>query len=125
MGESLPQAEVVEALAHGHRAERLARADTNFETLVGCACARGERRSGFLQHHIAALALNHRIDGIAQRLQGLARQAAGAGFMPGKAALVQQKHALTRMGEIIGGSAARWPRTGNQNVVKRVHLKSL
>lgn len=105
-GERLPEAEVVKAGADGHGAEGLAKADSDLAGLVGGAAAVEKRRAGFLEDDVAALAFEDWVNGVAERLEGLAGEAACAGFVAREAAFVEQQDAAAGMGEIVGCSAA-------------------
>lgn len=119
--ERLFEAEGVEAFADRHRAERLAHAYADLERAVRGAAAVRELRAGFLQHHIAAFTFDDRGDRIAQSVERFARKTAGAGLLARKVALVEQEHACTGGGKVIGSSAARGTCPRNQNVVVERH----
>ncbi len=61
-------------------------------------------------------ALDDGVDGVAQGLEGLAGEAAGAGFMAGEAALVEQEDVLARLGEVVGRGATGGAGTGDENI---------
>ena len=51
--------------------------------------------------------LDNRVDGVAEGLEGLAGEAARAGFGAREVALVEQDDVLARLGQVVGRGAAR------------------
>ena len=132
--EGLLEAEVVEALAHGHGADGVAGLDAHVSGLSGSRDGRGSRcprigaggiRAGWLQDDLVADALDDRVDGVAEGLEGLAGEAAGAGFGPREGALVEQDDLFAGLGEVIGRGAACRSCTGDQDVAVECHVQSL
>ncbi len=81
-------------LAHRHRADDLACAQPHLAAFVGDAHAFVEPRPRLLQHHLAAHALDDRINRVTQRTQRLPREPAGACFLPRKRSAIQHQHTL-------------------------------
>lgn len=70
-------------------------------------------------------ALDDWVDGVAERFEGLAREPAGAGFVPGEAAAVEQQNALARACEVVCRGASGGACAGDQDVVVEGHRYSL
>jgi len=106
--EGLLQAEVVEAFADSHGADRVA----GFDAHVGFCCG----GVGWLEDDLVADALDDGLDCVAESFEGLAGEAAGAGFVAREAALVQQNDVLAGLREVVGCGAASGSGTGDENV---------
>ena len=108
---------MIEAGADGHGAEGLPQTNADLAGFVGEAAAVEEGRAGFLENDVAAFALEDRSHGVAERLQGLAGETAGAGLVTRKAALVEQKHTAASAGQVVRSSAAGRAGTYDKSVV--------
>jgi len=106
--ERLLEAEVVEALAHGHGADGIA----GLHSDVGV----GGVGAALLEDNLVADALDDGVDGVAEGFEGLAGEAAGAGFVAREAALVEQDDVLAGLCEVIGGGAASGSCPGDEDV---------
>ena len=80
-------------------------------------------RGCLLQHDLVADALDDWLDGVAQGLERLAGEAAGAGLGARKGAAVEQQNALAGLGEIVGCGAACGAGTGDEDVVVVGHVQ--
>ena len=103
------EAEVVEALADGHGGDGGAGADADF-SLFGIG-------RGLLEDDFVALALDDGGDGVAERGEGLAGEAAGAGLGAGEGALVYKEHAPAGSCEVVSGGAACGAGADDEDVV--------
>ncbi len=95
--------------------------DADLAGLVGGTAALQKRGAGLLQHDVAALALQDGIDGVAQSLEGLTREAAGARLVTRKAAFIEQQDAPARPGKVVSGGATGRAGTDDQGVVGGGH----
>jgi hypothetical protein len=100
--EGLLEAEVVEALAHGHGADGVARLYAD----IGGARVACLGFVGGLKHDLVADALDDGVYGVAEGFEGLAGEAAGTGFGAWEAALVEQDDMLAGLREVVRGGAA-------------------
>ena len=100
------EAEFVEALADGHRADGVA----GFYAHV-----RGVG-FGFLEDDLVADAFDDGVDGVAESLEGFAGEAAGAGFVAGEGALVEQDDMLAGLREVVGCGATSGSGTDDESV---------
>ncbi len=124
--EGLLEAEGVEALAHGHGADGVAGLDADVGGLIGCGRIGGSphlrsemwgaRCGGRLEHDLVADALDDRVDRVAEGFEGLAGEAAGAGFVAGEGALVEQDDVLAGLREVVGSGTACGSCTGDEDV---------
>ena len=114
--ECLLQAEGVEALAHGHRADGAAGVDS--ELVVRCVIG------GLLQDDLMADVLDDRLDGVAQSSERLAREPAGAGLVARKGAAIEQQNAAACASEVKSRSAARRTGAGDEGVVRGHDLRT-
>jgi len=110
--EGLLEAEVVEALADGHGADGVA----GFYADFGVARTGGVGIGGLLENDLVADALDDGVDGVAEGLEGLAGEAAGAGFVAREVALVEQQDVPAGVGEVVGRCAACGSGTGDEDV---------
>jgi hypothetical protein len=70
-----------------------------------------------LEDDLVADSLHDGIDGVAEGVERLAGEAAGAGFMAREGALVEEKNALAGAREVVGGGASGGTGADNEDVV--------
>ena len=66
-------------------------------------------------------ALDDGVDGVAEGFEGLAGEAAGAGFGAREGAAVEEEDALAGAGEVVGSGASGRACADDQDVVVRLH----
>ena len=71
---------------------------------------------GLLEDNLVADALDDGVDGVAEGFEGFAGEAAGAGFVAGEVALVEQDDVLARLREVVGCGATGGSGTGDEDI---------